>query len=363
MIANSLNAIGLVSSSGGNAIIQNPIIDIQMPSERNALVGLLPGQIVRTKGVILVSGAGTAEANGIYTERGEANGKPFYNKLGSLTTNPADDPSSCIFFGFGQWAIAGQHGDVFYSVDSESPDGTMWTFSQGALPAPTVTKSQLLERYKAPDETIVAVFMSGGTQGMICVVKTDESGKPGFELLGEYAGPTTNVDMAGFHWVDLGTGLRWNYQDGAGNGLSSTIYYSLSDVARPDLATDWRNASDDSPASITVTPITRGELEAGVTVSGAGTSEVNTSWLVNGNSQHRNKYSNPNFVSDYPIVATSISGNWSMMAETLDDEVSQGTFSTFPWQATWTITNGTPPAPTVTRNDVVNPNNWELLSQ
>jgi hypothetical protein len=89
---------------------------------------------------VLVSGAGSEEANGVYTERGEENGKTYYNLVGE-----ADSLSEySIFFGGGRWAISDFQGDLYYeaSEDVEFPWLVeTWELSDvGGSPVPTVTE-------------------------------------------------------------------------------------------------------------------------------------------------------------------------------------------------------------------------------
>jgi hypothetical protein len=102
----------------------------------------LVGEKEETQGSssVLVSGAGSEEANGTYTERGEENGKPYYNLVGE-----ADSLSEySIFFGSGRWAISDFQGDLYYeaSEDVEFPWLVeIWGASDvGTGPSPTVTE-------------------------------------------------------------------------------------------------------------------------------------------------------------------------------------------------------------------------------
>lgn len=90
---------------------------------------------------ILVSGAGTVGANGIYTYRGVSDGKPFYNKVGELTNVEARS----IFWLGGAWFIKidvpdeGQLAVYGSSEGVATPDlVSVWTTEEGILPVPIV---------------------------------------------------------------------------------------------------------------------------------------------------------------------------------------------------------------------------------
>ncbi len=201
----------------------------------------------------------------------------------------------------------------------------------------------------APSEAQGGVFVSGGTLDGIYSILAPPliaigSTKTEYVLLGQ--------DNFGDVFYSIVWGLggpRWGIYNFEGNG----IYYSLSDVATPDLASDWLNASDDTPAGITLTSIPQGELDAGVTVAGAGSTEVNGIAVIEGNSEGRNSYK----LSSWIIFA----GSWNVMS----DNGSLGLYNdgvnltAFPWEATYDSNEGgILPAPTVTRNDIAAPANW-----
>jgi hypothetical protein len=89
---------------------------------------------------VLVSGAGSEEANGTYTERGEVNGRSYYNLVGE-----SDFPTEySIYWQGDRWAITDFQGDFYYeaNVDVESPWLVeAWELSDiGTGPVPTVTE-------------------------------------------------------------------------------------------------------------------------------------------------------------------------------------------------------------------------------
>jgi hypothetical protein len=92
----------------------------------------------------LVSGAGTAEADGKYTPRGiSGNGKPFYNLEGQPDS---EDNSAITFnsFGGGVWQLFDADGNALYAAQGgfdfpwlASP----WESTDGSYdPPPTVTE-------------------------------------------------------------------------------------------------------------------------------------------------------------------------------------------------------------------------------
>jgi hypothetical protein len=90
---------------------------------------------------VLVSGAGSSEINGTYTETGEDNGKKYYNFLGSVS-----DVSAISWTG-SQWAIwnLGASEEYVSDDDVEFPwQVTTWTENDGSIPLPTVTEAPFL---------------------------------------------------------------------------------------------------------------------------------------------------------------------------------------------------------------------------
>lgn len=89
----------------------------------------------------IVSGAGTAGANGTYTERGDANGRPYYNLEGQ-PDNPFS--SSIEWNGADMWTIRNSDGDAFYtSGDDVAFPWLVTTWGQGDFgvnPVPVVSE-------------------------------------------------------------------------------------------------------------------------------------------------------------------------------------------------------------------------------
>lgn len=90
----------------------------------------------------IVSGAGTAAANGTYTPRGTNDGKSYYN----LTGQPASASLSVIVWSTaqGSWGILGAAGEFYYEgvADVAFPWLIVsWATVDGDDPPPTVTES------------------------------------------------------------------------------------------------------------------------------------------------------------------------------------------------------------------------------
>ncbi len=88
---------------------------------------------------VIVSGAGTAAANGTYTYRGLAEGKAYYNKVGS----PDNSLVSSIYW-YTAWIIRSNEGDTYYFGDDGDTtypyEASSWNTDVGDFPLPTVTQ-------------------------------------------------------------------------------------------------------------------------------------------------------------------------------------------------------------------------------
>lgn len=87
-----------------------------------------------------ISGSGSPECHGDYTERGEVNGKPFFNLVGK----PPNAGKFAITNQNNMWHIFGaDQGDALFSGARvnpvETPDLETWSVDFGAEPLPTVT--------------------------------------------------------------------------------------------------------------------------------------------------------------------------------------------------------------------------------
>lgn len=87
----------------------------------------------------IVSGAGTAEANGTYTPRGTHVGKPYYNLVGQVDNFLA----SSIYWDGSVWGITAADETTLYGQDTgDDPfpwQVVQWNTIDGAEPTPTVT--------------------------------------------------------------------------------------------------------------------------------------------------------------------------------------------------------------------------------
>ncbi len=347
--ANETNR-GLFISDGSSVIIT-----VADEAARYALTGISAGQLVMQEGGnpsnLLVSGAGDSEVDGEYSPRGTYMDFAYYNKVGQ----PSDPLSHSIYNEEDTWYMNAGDGVLYSAGGTLHPWGGEWiAIGDGTSPAPTVTeipRTNVVYRLLAPSPAQGGVFVSGGTQDGIYEIY-----ELGTEATLRRLGEGLDGDAAGGNWftrgLDYGEGVRWTLAfDG------SPVYYSLSDVASPDLATDWKNASDDSPAGITVTSVSVGELNAGVTVAGAGSASVNGPQINTGSTSGRPLYTAPS-------RTTQCSGSEWTMNE--DNEVAGTAYTAtaaggFPWGLSWDVLDGSSPAPTVTRNDICAPSNWEVV--
>lgn len=89
---------------------------------------------------VVVSGAGSPEINGIYTQRGIVYGKPWYN----LEGEPDNTDLFAIWWNGLNWEIYNQDAATAYTSDEEdiaTPDlVTHWNLGDGSAPAPTVIR-------------------------------------------------------------------------------------------------------------------------------------------------------------------------------------------------------------------------------
>lgn len=236
-------------------------------------------------------------------------------------------------------------GGVIITVADEAERYALTGISPGQLVLQTDNSTTY--RLLAPSMAQGGVFVSGGTQDGIYQIEGIDNGKSYYPILGYVE------DDPFIYWDTDGT-PRWVILHPSGDG---ELYYSTSDTLTPDLATDWKNASDDSPAGITVTSVTQGELDAGVTVAGAGSNSYNGTFL---NATHLGVVSTG--YTNYEVNVFNALGTWLILNIEEDTGYSATAPGTFPWEVSYTAETGDTPAPTVTRNDICAPNNWEVVS-
>jgi hypothetical protein len=296
--------------------------------------------------VVAVSGAGTAEANGIYyLAANQINGGPVYVKAGG---DPTGEASTIERSASQTWRIYDSSGDgnVLYA----DQDGSLaqpwlvtdWASDAGTDPAPTVTA-----QIRHP-----AVFVGGAGTPEADGIYTERgvaNGKPYYNLLGQADAPTTYA----IYWDDIT--LQWHLSDSTPGNAN---YDSWGGEALPWLTTHpWVDDAASAPAP-TFTPVTAGEFDAGVRMSGAGTATANG--VIAGPVFHESG-DDPNVyqwrVGD--LVARHSGVYWG-----LGDVVNGLYFSAQAVAAPWLITDlapddGIAPAPTVIRNDVAAEANWD----
>lgn len=176
------------------------------------------------------------------------------------------------------------------------------------------------------------VFVSGGTQPGIYPITDSFFGNPRYAIGG---------DTSTYNIRKNDDPISWQIRNDAADGV---IYYSLSDVATPDLAVNWKNASDDSPASITVTSVSAGDIAAGLQYGG-------NTYVVNGAQNGRNLYHDVLGVEQ--DIGWDGGGAWQRAVPPFDFENLNFGNVAFPWQGT--------PEVTITKSDVAVESNWTVV--
>lgn len=127
--------------------------------------------------------------------------------------------------------------NLFFQLPVDT-DPNLAADSDDLIPSQKAVKSYV----DANAGSVLAILVSGGTQDGVYSKRGTVEGKDYFELLG-VSDPDPGVTRS-CYW----NGIQFSITTEGGD----IIYYSLSDVATPNLATNWKNASDNSPASIIV---------------------------------------------------------------------------------------------------------------
>jgi hypothetical protein len=251
---------------------------------------------------------------------------------------------------------------VFDSAATADLVATWYSIATG-LDGGTVVTHPAVQQLVAPSTEQGGVFVSDGTQDGIYIIGDNYNGRPRLNLLGS----ALNGESQSITWNAFGFANKWTIFN-ADEG--DPLYYSLSNVATPDLATNWKNASDDSPASITVTSVAQGKLDAGVQVTGAGTSSYNAPYSNRGISGSKawffyNKVgeatTDPDDVPPAHCIARDedewiINGVVGVSGYATEDDPNP---YWFPFDdPVYVLQSGSAPAPTVTRNDVCSEANW-----
>lgn len=288
------------SDVGGPMALLN-LQKLSLPA--NTAVGT---QVAVTDGFV-VSGDPSPSAAGVvtdgfYSPTGNSfGGKAVYYRAPGLL---GDFTNNFFVYASNHWILTDTQDDQG-DIGGEAGVGNEanpWQADWSGVTPPLTLTHPAIQQLAALSTAQGGVFVSGGTQDGVYSKRGTNEGKDYFELLG-VSDPDPTVTRSIYWTADPG---KWFIVfDG------DPIYYSLSDVADPSLASDWRNASDDSPASITVTSVTTGQL-----VSGWKLNDVTR--VVNGNLNGRNLY------SDVLGVAPNLSFNgthWS-------DGTTTGTLNT-----------------------------------
>jgi len=282
------------------------------------------------QGGVFVSG-GTQD--GVYTDRG-IDGRRYYNLLGQPDSAPSGDGNYGVSWdGVDRWTIRDETGAVLY-------------YSLSDVATPDLAGTDKAAMFDLASEEVLTM------RGTL-------NGKPYYNALGRPDG----VHNDALSW----TGAAWvRYQSDGTTAATST-----DDVATPDLATfdntevsniSWLDASDDAPADIAVTSVSQGELDAGVTVEGAGSANVNRIYLRSGAETGMPRWSGLGGENAERIVANIPIEQPYAIRNDLDENYQSDTMVALPWNAPFSVTDGLPPAPTVTRNDVASEANWQIVT-
>lgn len=218
------------------------------------------GTVVHVSDGFVVSGSGSTAINGVLYVAAVEAGHTFYRKAGTNNAFGGQDQ----FYDDSGWVIDSGGVALFTSTETgNNPwDVTTWTVSSGTLPAPTLTHPAV-QTLAAPGRGALSV--SGGTlDGTYLVYGTFQS-KQSYCLSSVLNSRAIFWDADNSKWVFTSS-----------DAYPDPIYYSLSDTPTPLTATGWKNASDDTPASITIALT---DPKAGVFVSGGTQDGV---WTNNG---------------------------------------------------------------------------------
>lgn len=288
---------------------------------------------------------------GFYYPYGTDSGKVKYQLAGGLPDQDRTQWDSAEV----AWLVVNNGELHFFSTDDvEFPWlVTTWQASSGSGTPTTI--NPVLQELQTPSTAQGGVFATGAGDAAfsgIYTVRGTSNTKPFYNLLNQGDEP----GVSGIDWRALGgiLGTGWAITDDSG-----TIgYYSVDAVATPDLATTWISLTASNPAP-TVTSITQGELAAGISLAGAGSSQMNGPQLASPDGV-RNRYDwTPNFNTSVWDIGTWFLNNTdsvSGIGYSIPSEVA------FPWQApSFSVEDGTPPAPSVDRNDVAAVLNWQTV--
>lgn len=134
---------------------------------------------------VLVAGAGTASANGLYTPRGTEEGRPYYNKY----LWPANTARSAIVWTGTEWALILDNEEIGFTNDEEDVAfpwlSTTWEIGpEGSPPTPTVTQLLHPESYSDHWQALPKIYNANFYVDGTSVVTTRE-----------YNGLDTRIDI------------------------------------------------------------------------------------------------------------------------------------------------------------------------
>jgi hypothetical protein len=316
----------------------DPWSDEFVPDDAPAPAPTLTHPAVQTRIAASTAQGGVAVVGGIqdgvYTPRGTNDGNSYYVLLGQ--------PDFGADGGF--YAIWFENGAGWHFSDS---DGVQIYYSFSDVATPDLAGTDKM-----------AMLDNGVGGGLLSGIVCFKNGTLNSRT--RYVSSDTTIYI---QW----SGTRW---EGWNENVDGLTVYSTSDVATPDLATNWKLASDDSsvgflalnvawfkatdgaPASITVTSVSLGELYAGLRVTNDGV--TNGSSCVSAPFHGRQYYmgllgggsNNMHWDTDFNVW-TDDNGAWSTSNVV------------FPWQGT--DNGGGHTGATFSRNDVANEANWQVV--
>lgn len=204
---------------------------------------------------IIVSGAGSAAANGTYSYRGRHNGRAFYNEVGEVNSTV----SKVVAWSGSLWYISNE-GDWYLSNDDVlTPDlATTWEIDGGELPVSIVTAVPISRK-----ATVENIFKADFPTGMLdpsaqfLALQNDivisGAGTAAVNLTTGYfkqtdRRPEHRLGDIAVRWVAESS--VWRVYEGG-----TVRYYSEDDVATADLVTAWQLDDADSPVpTVTAVP-------------------------------------------------------------------------------------------------------------
>ena len=212
---------------------------------------------------ILVAGAGEASVNGIYLPAGTYGGKTKYVLVGGTNNERIE---------WGEWGdawnIKADGTGWYYAYDAvDTPDLVeTWSKDNGSSPVPTV-----VDYSSYPEGHVLTADGSGGATWEAPSLEITSQAESGTILVsgagtaslnGVYRPVGVNNEKTSYALIggSNGEGIEW--QSGAPIALGTiyephwrmfdnhhpTAYYSLDDVATPDLATTWQIEDGAAPA-------------------------------------------------------------------------------------------------------------------